>query len=155
MLHFFHNFKISCKGNKKHSNNQIKIERYDAHFNLMFIIHTCDVFNRLNAIPPHASLQFPSRPLPFPSRIPCNSPHASLQFPSRPEGAEAPSPGHPPWVFMSARLAPYRGKSFIWRPNLRLCSSLHLRTGYGVLSHVPKTYHFGISDKRIYICASN
>ena len=62
MLHFFHNFKISCKGNKKHSNNQIKIERYDAHFNLMFIIYTCDVFNRLNAIPPHASLQFPSRP---------------------------------------------------------------------------------------------
>jgi hypothetical protein len=62
MLHFFHNFKISCKGNKKHSNNQIKIERYDAHFNLMFIIHTCDVFNRLNAILPHASLQFLSRP---------------------------------------------------------------------------------------------
>ena len=54
MLHFFHNFKISCKGNKKHSNNQIKIERYDAHFNLMFIIHTCDVFNRLNSILPHA-----------------------------------------------------------------------------------------------------
>jgi hypothetical protein len=91
MLHFFHNFKISCKGNKKHSNNQIKIERYDAHFNLMFIIYTYDVFNRLNAIPPHASLQFPSRP---------------LQFPSRPERAEAPSPGHSPWVFMSARLAP-------------------------------------------------
>lgn len=22
----------------------------------------CDVFNKLNAIPPHASLQFPSRP---------------------------------------------------------------------------------------------
>ena len=62
MLHFFHNFKISCKGNKKHSNNQIKIERYDAHFNLMFIIYTYDVFNRLNAIPPHASLQIPSRP---------------------------------------------------------------------------------------------
>lgn len=62
MLHFFHNFKISCKGNKKHSNNQIKIERYDAHFNLMFIIYTYDVFNRLNGIPPHASLQFPSRP---------------------------------------------------------------------------------------------
>ena len=61
----------------------------------------CDVFNRLNAILPHASLQFPSRP---------------LQFPSRPEGAEAPSPGHSPWVFMSARLAPCRGKSFIWRP---------------------------------------
>lgn len=28
----------------------------------MFIIYTCDVFNRLNAIPPHASLQIPSRP---------------------------------------------------------------------------------------------
>ena len=42
----------------------------------MFIIYTCDVFNRLNAIPPHASLPFPSRPcLPFPSR-PCHSPHA-------------------------------------------------------------------------------
>ena len=98
-----------------------------------------------NTLP--ASLQFPSRP--------CNSPHASLPFPSRPERAEAPSPGHSPWVFMSARLAPCRGKSFVWRPNLRLCSSLHPRTGYGVLSHVPKTYHFGISDKRIYICASN
>ena len=36
--------------------------------------------------------------------------------PTRPEGAEAPSPGHSPWVFMSARLAPCRGKSFIWRP---------------------------------------
>ena len=83
MLHFFHNFKISCKGNKKHSNNQIKSEFYRARLNLMFIIHTCDVFNRLNAILPHASLQFPSRPLPFPSRIPaiplthpCYSPHA-------------------------------------------------------------------------------
>ena len=147
MLHFFHNFKISCKGNKKHSNNQIKSEFYRTRLNLMFIIHTCDVFNRLNAILPHASLQFLSRPLQFPSR--------PLQFPSRPEGAEAPSPGHSPWVFMSAHLAPCRGKSFVWRPNLRLCSSLHPRTGYGVLSHVPKTYHFGISDKRIYICASN
>lgn len=35
---------------------------------------------------------------------------------ARPEGAEAPSPGHSPWVFMSARLAPCRGKSFVWRP---------------------------------------
>ena len=130
MLHFFHNFKISCKGNKKHSNNQIKIERYDAHFNLMFIIHTCDVFNRLNAILPHTSLQFPSRP--------CNTPPASLPFPSRPEGAEAPSPGHSPWVFMSARLAPGRGKSFIWRPNLRLRFSIHPRTGYGILPRNPK-----------------
>ena len=52
-----------------------------------------------NTLP--TSLQFPSRP---------------LQFPSRPEGAEAPSPGHPPWVSMSARLAPGRDKSFIWRP---------------------------------------
>lgn len=25
-------------------------------------------------------------------------------------------PGHSPWVFMSPRLAPCRGKSFIWRP---------------------------------------
>ena len=49
-----------------------------------------------NTLP--TSLQFPSRPLQFPSR--------PLPFPSRPEGAEAPSPGHPPWVFMSARLAP-------------------------------------------------
>ena len=153
MLHFFHNFKISCKGNKKHSNNQIKSERYDAHFNLMFIIHTCDVFNRLNAIPPHASLQFLSRP--------CNSPHASLPFPSRPEGAEAPSPGHSPWVFMSARLAPCRGKSFIWRPNLRLCSSLHPRTGYGVLLIMLKCSLFGdkillalfgLTDFGLYIC---
>ena len=90
-----------------------------------------------------------------PRRPHSNTPPASLPFPSRPEGAEAPSPGHSPWVFMSARLAPCRGKSFIWRPNLRLCSSLHPRTGYRVLSHVPKTYHFGISDKRIYICALN
>ena len=59
-----------------------------------------------NTLP--VSLLFPSRP--------CNSPHASLLFPSRPEGAEAPSPGHSPWVFMSARLAPCRGKSFIWHP---------------------------------------
>ena len=118
MLHFFHNFKISCKGNKKHSNNQIKSEFYRARLNLMFIIHTCDVFNRLNAILPHASLQFPSRipAIPFPH--PCHSLRASLQFPSRPEGAEAPSPGHSPWVFMSARLAPCRGKSFVWRPNM-------------------------------------
>ncbi|WP_220431533.1 hypothetical protein, partial [Segatella copri] len=70
MLHFFHIFKISCKGNKKHSNNQIKSERYGAHFNLTFIMYMCDIFNRLNAILPHASLQFPSRPLQFPSRIP-------------------------------------------------------------------------------------
>ena len=64
MLHFFHNFKISCKGNKKHSNNQIKSERYGAHLNLMFIIYTCDVFNRLNVIPlthPCNSLHAPKR----------------------------------------------------------------------------------------------
>ena len=147
MLHFFHNFKISCKGNKKHSNNQIKSERYGAHFNLMFIIHTCDVFNRLNAIPLHASLQFPSCPLQFPSR--------PLPFPSRPEGAEAPSPGHSPWVFMSARLAPCRGKSFIWRPEpqallLNPSSNWLWNSATGVYIS-----RFGISDKRIYICASN
>ena len=51
-----------------------------------------------------------------PRRPHSNIPPASLPFPSRPEGAEAPSPGHSPWVFMSARLAPCRGKSFIWRP---------------------------------------
>ena len=42
-------------------NNQIKSEFYRTRLNLIFIIHTCDVFNRLNAILPHASLQFPSR----------------------------------------------------------------------------------------------
>lgn len=52
---------------------------------------------------------------PSPSHIPA-IPLTPLQFPSRPKGAEAPSPGHSPWVFMSARLAPCRGKSFIWRP---------------------------------------
>ena len=51
-----------------------------------------------------------------PRRPHSHSPHTSLPFPSRPEGAEAPSPGHSPWVFMSPRLAPCRGKSFIWRP---------------------------------------
>ena len=51
-----------------------------------------------------------------PRRPHSNTPTASLPFPSRPEGAEAPSPGHSPWVFMSPRLAPCRGKSFIWRP---------------------------------------
>ena len=51
-----------------------------------------------------------------PRRPHSNTPPASLPFPSRPEGAEAPNPGHSPWVFMSARLAPCRGKSFIWRP---------------------------------------
>ena len=51
-----------------------------------------------------------------PRRPHSNTPPASLPFPSRPERAEAPSPGHSPWVFMSARLAPCRGKSFIWRP---------------------------------------
>ncbi|HAH91149.1 MAG TPA: hypothetical protein DCL96_05450 [Prevotella sp.] len=68
MLHFFHNFKISCKGNKKHSNNQIKSERYGAHFILTFIMYMYDVFNRLNAIP----LTHPCNSLP----APCNSPHA-------------------------------------------------------------------------------
>ena len=103
MLHFFHNFKISCKGNKKHSNNQIKSEFYRARLNLIFIIHTCDVFNRLNAIPPHASLQFPSCP---------------LQFPSRPERAEAPSPGHSPWVFMSHVWRPVGAKALYGDPNM-------------------------------------
>ena len=51
-----------------------------------------------------------------PCRPHSNTPPASLLFPSRPEGAEAPSPGHSPWVFMSPRLAPCRGKSFIRRP---------------------------------------
>ena len=41
-----------------------------------------------------------------PRRPHSNTLPTSLQFPSRPEGAEAPSPGHPPWVSMSARLAP-------------------------------------------------
>ena len=51
-----------------------------------------------------------------PRRPHSNTPPASLPFPSRPERAEAPSPGHSPWVFMSPRLAPCRGKSFIRRP---------------------------------------
>ena len=96
MLHFFHNFKISCKGNKKHSNNQIKSERYDAQFNLMFIIYTCDVFNRLNAI----------------------LPHASLQFPSRPEGAETPSPGHRPGYSCPHTWRPERAKALYGDPNM-------------------------------------
>lgn len=36
----------------------------------------CNVFNRLNAIPPHASLQFPSRIPAIPFAHPCHSPHA-------------------------------------------------------------------------------
>ena len=146
MLHFFHNFKISCKGNKKHSNNQIKIERYDAHFNLMFIIYTCDVFNRLNAIPPHASLQFPSRP---------------LQFPSRPERAEAPSPGHRPGYSCPHAWRPERAKALYGAPNLRLCFSIHPRTGYGILLIMLKCSLFGdkillalfgLTDFGLYIC---
>lgn len=62
---------------------------------------------------PHSNT--PPASLPFPSRIPA-IPLPPLPFPSRPEGAEASSPGHSPWVFMSPRLAPCRGKSFIWRP---------------------------------------
>ena len=50
----------------------------------MFIIYTCDVFNKLNAILPPASLQFPPRIPAIPSTHPCNSLHASLPFPSRP-----------------------------------------------------------------------
>ena len=69
----------------------------------------CKPPRRPHSNTPHASLLFPSRPLPFPSHIP------AIPL-TRPEGAEAPSPGHSPWVFMSPRLAPCRGKSFIWRP---------------------------------------
>ena len=146
MLHFFHNFKISCKGNKKHSNNQIKSEFYRARLNLIFIIHTCDVFNRLNAIPPHASLQFPSCP---------------LQFPSRPERAEAPSPGHSPWVFMSHVWRPVGAKALYGAPNLRLRFSIHPWTGYGILLIMLKCSLFGdkillalfgLTDFGLYIC---
>ena len=54
-----------------------------------------------------------------PRRPHSNTPPASQPFPSRPEGAEAPSPGHSPWVFMSPRLAPCRGKSLVWRPKFQ------------------------------------
>ena len=125
MLHFFHNFKISCKGNKKHSNNQIKSERHDAHFNLIFIIHTCDVFNRLNAIPPHTSLQFPSCPLQFPSCIPaipfthpCNSPHAL-------KGQKLLAQGIRPGYSCPHAWRPVGAKALYGDPNLRLCSSIH------------------------------
>ena len=33
-------------------------------------------------------------------------------FATRPERAEAPSPGHPPWVITDANLSPCKGKSF-------------------------------------------
>lgn len=96
-----------------------------------------------------------------PRRPHSNTLPASLPFPSRPEGAEAPSPGHSPWVFMSARLAPCRGKSFIWRPNLRLRFSIHPRTGYGILLIMLKCSlfgdkillaSFGLTDFGLYIC---
>ena len=83
----------------------------------------CKPPRRPHSNTPPASLPFPSRipaipltPPAIPLTHPCNSPHTPLPFPSRPEGAEAPSPGHSPWVFMSPRLAPCRGKSFIRRP---------------------------------------
>ena len=128
MLHFFHNFKISCKGNKKHSNNQIKSERYGAHLNLIFIIHTCNVFNRLNAILPHASLQFPSRP--------CHSPHASCHSPHALKGQKLLAQGIRPGYSCPHAWRPVGEKALYGAPNLRLCFSIHPRTGYGILPHV-------------------
>lgn len=51
---------------------------------------------------------------------------------------------------MSARLAPCRGKSFVWQPNLRLCSSIHPRTGYGILPRKPD-YALFVYSKKEYI----
>ena len=99
--------------------------------------------------------QFPSRIPAIPLTHPCHSLHAPCNSPHALKGAEAPSPGHRPGYSCPHAWRPVGAKALYGVPNFRLCSSLHPRTGYGVLSHVPKIYHFGISDKRIYICASN
>ena len=110
MLHFFHNFKISCKGNKKHSNNQIKSERHDAHFNLIFIIHTCDVFNRLNAIP----LTHPCNSL----HAPCHSPHAPCHSPHALKGQKLLAQGIRPGYSCPHAWRPERAKALYGAPNM-------------------------------------
>ena len=110
----------------------------------------------------NAACKPPRRPHSNTLHAPCNSPHASLPFPSRPEGAEAPSPGHSPWVFMSARLAPYRGKSFIWRPEPQaLLPRFFLELTMGFLLIMLKCSLFGdkillalfgLTDFGLYIC---
>ena len=120
MLHFFHNFKISCKGNKKHSNNQIKIERYDAHFNLMFIIYTCDVFNRLNAI--------------LPPRIPAILPHAPCHSPHALKGQKLLAQGTRPGYSCPHAWRPERAKAlYDLRPALSPVS-VSLSPVFGVIS---------------------
>ena len=80
----------------------------------MFIIYTCDVINRLKAIPPHTSCNSPhtpaihSHPLPFSSRL--------LPSPSRPERAEAPSPGHRPGYSCPHAWRPERAKALKYHP---------------------------------------
>ncbi|RGX89353.1 hypothetical protein DXA63_15170, partial [Segatella copri] len=57
----------------------------------------------------------PLTPPAIPFTHPCNSPSRPLLFPTRPERQKLLAQGIA-WVFMSARLAPCRGKSFICRP---------------------------------------
>ena len=56
---FFIISKFRAKVIKNIQITKIKSEFYRARLNLMFIIHTCDVFNRLNAILLHAPCNFP------------------------------------------------------------------------------------------------
>ena len=47
-------------------------------------------------------------------------------------------PGHRPGYSCPHAWRPERAKALYGDPNLRLCFSIHPRTGYGILPHVPK-----------------
>ena len=97
-----------------------------------------------------------------PRRPHSNTPPASLPFPSRPEGAEAPSPGHSPWVFISARLAPCRGQKLYKAPRISGFARrfiLELTMGFLLIMLKCSLFgdkillaSFGLTDFGLYIC---
>ena len=98
--------------------------------------------------------------LQFSSRIPA-IPLTPPAIPSRPEGAEAPSPGHRPGYSCPHAWRPVGAKALYGAPNLRLCFSIHPRTGYGILLIMLKCSLlgdkiflalFGLTDFGLYIC---
>ena len=76
---------------------------------------------------------------------PCNSPHAL-------KGQKLLAQGIRPGYLCPHAWRPERAKALYGAPNLRLCFSIHPRTGYGILPRKPK-YALFVYSKKEYIFA--
>ena len=83
---------------------------------------------------PPASLLVDRTAIPFPH--PCNSLPAPCNSPHALKGQKLLAQGIRPGYLCPHAWRPERAKALYGAPNLRLCFSIHPRTGYGILPHV-------------------